>query len=243
MKKKLIVLLLIFAVSVSILTACNSNSDSNPSRYSDDRVVTVYDEGAPTRYNFASSYDAYTKVYSKPGYYMEGIYDAPTGGKKYFDELGKSLLPWNWDTNPKEFYTRYKEINGLTHTSDVLCEDATLASWSTRYDYDLPKNIVSAAKGNLNRFVEITISYKAKDDVSENCYVYLLDSTDNSATQSTWYHNELTTNYKQYTATLKVPARFMKDGSLYVVFNRTNNFKYGYFKDFVITIAFTDEVE
>ena len=61
MTKRLIVLLLIFAVSVSILTACNSNSESNPSRYSDDRVVTVYDEGAPTRYNFASSYDAYTK--------------------------------------------------------------------------------------------------------------------------------------------------------------------------------------
>lgn len=248
MKKRIIGILLVLVIIAISLTACNLGSDSDnesPSgEYSKDDAIVVYDEGAQSKYSFASSQYAHTRVYSKPGYYMEGIYDSPTGGTKYFDELGKSLTPWQNDgARPNTFYTRYAPVAGLHSTSDVLYEDAKSASWYAICEYVPPKYIVSAAMGNLNRYVEINIQYKAKDEVSETCFVYLKDSLESSATETSMYRQELTKSYKEYTVSLKVPARFMKTGELIVVFNRTNNFKYGYFKDIVIDITFTDEVE
>lgn len=248
MKRKIIGILLALVIIAISLTACNLGSDSDsesPSgEYYKNNAIVVYDEGAQSKYVFAANQYAHTRVYSKPDYFMEGIYDSPTGGTKYFDELGTSLQCWKNDgTMPTTFYTRYAPIDGLHSTSEILYEDATFTSWYTTCEYIPPKSIVSAAKGNLNRYVEINIQFKTKDEVSDSCYIYLKDSTESSATESQSCHITPTSKYEQYSVSFKVPARFMKTGELIVVFNRTNNFKFGYFKDVVIDIMFTDEVE
>lgn len=79
------------------------------------QTITVYHDGTAKTYTATLGKVAEIDIFTKPGYYFAGAYDAEKGGTKYFDGNGRSTMVWGVG-NPDTYYVRYESIYSLNYT-------------------------------------------------------------------------------------------------------------------------------
>ncbi len=187
-KFKLISALMFVVMILTIsLTACGLFGEPKDVPKVTSSSITVYVDDIPQ--TFTATYDTTVDVgpLSKRGCYLVGIEDS--AGRKYFDEAGRSLLPWN-EANPTTFYAKFESLDTLSYTyktaaTKTVCigTQSDYATCNITYNYNEAKAVqfLSALKGNPERQVKISYSFDARKQDSiwkPNLYVKVIANED-----------------------------------------------------------------
>lgn len=164
-KLKLFVCILTIAVAAALsLTACGSAKDVPKITTT---PITIYVDGIPQQFTATLNSTVDVGALSKRGSYLVGIDDE--AGNRYFDEAGRSLLPWN-EANPSTFYAKFEEMNTLEYEYKTLATETveidSSSSSNFNYSYGSTKAVqfLSALKGNPTRTVHIAFDFLLRSD-------------------------------------------------------------------------------
>lgn len=237
---------MIFSISgCSLFYNPTKNDGNNSSNKNNKTTITIYDGDISNEFEVEYGKQAEVTALTKQGYYLLGYYTEPNGGEKYFDLNGKSMQVWQ-ENMPTTFYAHWASISGLTYNSEVDCTDEaeSLSFYSTCFYYELPDDFKNAINGNLNKDLNVTVHFKAKEKLSGVLSSYapvtirLQDGSGDSA--STYAKQKLTPTkeYESYDLNFTVDAGSFKKGVVYVIFDLGYANTNLYLKDISITTRF-----
>lgn len=241
MKTKKIFLFIIIFVFMLCLSACSQSDNSNQKIQ-----ITIYDNETPTTFPVTKGEQAIVTSFTKNGYYLAGIFDSKEGGQMYFDSDGRSLGVWQ-KANPTVLYTQYKPISDISKTFDIIFSDnPTSYSWSTNMTWALEGELKNAVKGNLNKTLNITLSFRIKEGNSTifntNNHTNNITLKDSEGGGAEFFERKqvisTVSNYDLYTLTWNAPARCGRTGKIIIEFNRGNNFNEAWIRDLELSVSF-----
>ena len=192
--------------------------------------VSIYKDGTPTPYEFTVGEVASIPVPAAPDLYFAGVYTAPEGGTRYFDETGKSTMVWQKDS-PTELYVRFESIYNLNFSETDCLEDPL--SWTgygnAAFVYTPDTAFRNAIKGNLDKKLVVNYSFLYKDS-SGNSRIkttYFFRNSDNSSGE-VYNRTELegTDSYVTYCGSFTLRAGDLLNGDLHFYIEKS----YGYEK-------------
>ncbi len=219
-KLKLLSALVAIVALLSIcLTACGLFGEPKDAPKVKFSTITVYVGDIPQTFTATNDTTVDVGPLSQSGGYLVGIEDS--AGRKYFDEAGRSLLPWN-DANPTIFYAKFAPLNTLSYTFETMAnktisigtqEDYEIHSFAYSFQNTKEVQFLSALKGNPERQVQISYSFDAKkqDNIwKPNLYVKVYANGDETLQSITI--NEQSVDFKHYSYSVTVPARRLTNG-------------------------------
>lgn len=246
--KKITGLLFICIICISIITlsGCSSNTSGGSEDSINKVTITIYTNEIPTTFPVTIGEQALVTSFTKSGYYLVGIFDQEEGGTKYFDSNRKSVGVWQ-QYNPTSLYTQWGIFSEVSKTFDIIfSDDPDSYSWSKNLTWVLENELLNAVKGNLDKELQISLSFRIKEGKStifstngSTNRITLKDSAGSGAEafgtkEVVSYEN----NYEQHTLSWTAPARCGRTGKIIIEFNRGNNFNEAYIRDLVLSVSF-----
>lgn len=169
--KKILVVFLMALLAIE-LVGCSwfgiAGDNSSISANAKNTVIVNFhdnDNVKSEQLKIGEEYKAYVPV--KSGYYLTGYYSEPTGGKRYFDELGRSISVWS-ENYPTDVYAQWASVSGMmiyniynpekTYTGGPGMDSSIGILFSIE---EFPAKLVS---GNLDRDVVVNISYRIYEE-------------------------------------------------------------------------------
>ena len=254
MKKSLFfVILIVILSSLYLFTGCSggsfgSSTDTLTEKQNKNTTISIDVDGSIN--SFPVTYGSLANVtsFTKPGFYLKGIYDKKEGGVKYFNSDGGSTSVWQ-NTYPKTLFAQWGDLNELSKTLKTkFADEAYYYTRKVNCIWSLPGDFRNAVHGNLDKEIEVTLEFRLKegnstifDTNNQTNWITLKDSTDGSAEnfgEKTF--SSYTSNYTSYSCTWVVPARCARNGSIIIEFNRGNQFNETYIRDAVVSVQFKD---
>jgi len=164
---------------VFCLASCDMfSSASESTTYTPNEVGIQIIDGEQT-YNKTVLLNRLTDIdeYTKEGYGLEGIYDSPEGGTKYFSSDGKMLRNYV-EGDPTVFYTHWQSIEGLTNTGTYEGPDELSYYQGYNFTPKASTTFGNAMKGNRSKNVKASISFYATETSSSEDWVYYISYDD-----------------------------------------------------------------
>ncbi len=152
--------LLCFASCEALFTAeKQNNTTKKPAEYT---TITV--KGAETDYTYQVEIGERTHIELpiKQNFVCTGVYSAPEGGTKYFDEEGDATMVWQ-SNFPSVLYAQFKNVIGMTYSSSFSWEEDPhyISVYNSYYFTFTPSDeFLLAMKSNSSLDVKITITYE-----------------------------------------------------------------------------------
>ncbi len=241
MKKFSYILIMIF---ILLISSCSNFSNIGGEKKDQTVKVTIVDGdfqrvdtlkyGEPNNINYLT----------KPGYYLKGIYDEPSGGTMYFDSLGIGQSEWQ-ENYPTTLYAQWESVNGLAYESNVThIEKAYDFEYAVDMYRELPAYFVNACKGNMGKKLFIEVSFRTKaDKYSSNECKYTVSITDsNKNDRETFAKKEIIVSqeYNPYIITFTVDARCAINGGIHCILFRGVYGPDCYIKDYSVKVKFIE---
>lgn len=249
--KKIFILILVICIgfgSCLVLTACNAIGPQEEIKNKQDKNIdlNIIVDGSVSTFMVTEGQVANVTSFTKPGYYLMGIYDQNEGGTRYFDSSGESTTVWQ-KTYPTTLYAQWGKIGELSKMLGAkFQEEAYEYTWAVNLIWAIPSDFLNAVNGNLTKDITITLSFRLKEgsstifDTNNNISLITLKSTtgDDAETFGTKTVQSYTGNYTEYQLEWCVPARCVKGGRVIIEFNRGNTFNETFILDAVASVAF-----
>lgn len=246
----LIVLMFVIILGLCVY-GCGSNNYDDEQTKLEEKLeknidININVDGSINTFMVTEGQIANVTSFTKPGYYLKGVFDKNEGGVKYFDSNGESTTVWQ-KTYPTTLYAQWGELSELSKTlATKFSEEASYYTWSVNLAWALPSDFVNAVKGNLAENIVVTLSFRLKEGSStifstnnKTTRITLKSTTgDDAETFGTKTAQSYTNNYTDYQLEWCVPARCAKDGRIIIEFNRGNDFNETYIRDAVVTVGF-----
>jgi Listeria-Bacteroides repeat domain (List_Bact_rpt). len=239
MKKTTIVILLLITTA-SILIGCSSSIAFTPK---EEARVTLYNDGMSVTETFNIGELAFITPFMKEGYYMKGLYTENSGGEQYFNSDGLSLDVWKKD-NPTTLYAQWESLAGYSCNTSVrfsvnlpisFNEVSSFSGGYGSYSYELylSDTMTTIIQGNLERNIEIKLSFKVEADINTSIFgsvssfhFTVYDSLSGGA--ETLYISQsydiFTNQYIEISITFTTQAQLIKKGYIVVKFEKPLDF-------------------
>lgn len=205
----------------------------------------IYAEGALVKSYNATVGELFsiTPLYLK-GHFLEGFYDAPANGTKYFDGMGHSLSTIT-EAFPKNLYPIFKSVDELgSHQYQTLTTEE--GKFSAACSFESGKRgfseLKNAAVANPDMFFRVQFSYHARDDFSfgtsaRSYYSYMSSQTSETVPEHAYKNIIDSSEWKVYDGSFECSARIAIGGTFTLMIKRTSVLGNAYITDYRATIS------
>jgi hypothetical protein len=159
---------------------------------------------------------------TKNGFYLDGYYDSPDGGVKYFGGDGRSISKWE-ESFPTTLYARWNDISDLKLTIEVFGSDAEDGGVSGQRTstVKLSDEFRNALKNNSDSRIKIeySIDLKTGNGWTPSPIGMYVKGSDNSGAErhEVFTHTPSVGTFSTFVGSVKLPVADFLNGNLYLV--------------------------
>lgn len=239
--KRLILCVCIVAVIVCLcLGGCSFMGDAGQSNPENNKIeVTVYVDDIPVRYKVSIGEQLTIEPPIKNGYAFEKATDVD--GKEIINSNCQSTSVWT-ETMPTELYAQFINASDATFTYSNFTSDALKVNYPGKgFRIEFSTQFVSAIKGNLDREVNVKVTYNERGTsypFLTNTLTFSYGSHEETLFKTSYSDRNET--YVKRTHEFVVNTNDLRSGDFFLKFETTLDNIPFYIKDLKIIVNFCD---